>query len=75
MRLRCSCGRPVEYRSYYVTCLECGKACCSSCTFIFESATYCVACTESILGVAGVARSARGTSLDDATFGAAVIRG
>jgi hypothetical protein len=43
--------------------------------FIFESATYCVACAESIVGVAGLVRSVRETSLDDATSGMTVIRG
>jgi hypothetical protein len=75
MRLRCSCSSSVRYGSYYVTCLECSRPCCPSCTFIFESATYCVACAESIVGVAGLARSVRETSPDDATFGMAVIRG
>jgi hypothetical protein len=42
---------------------------------ILESATYCVACAESIVGVAGLVRPARETSLDDATSGMAVIRG
>jgi hypothetical protein len=43
--------------------------------FIFESATYCVACAESIVGVAGLARSVRETSVGDATSGMGVIRG
>jgi hypothetical protein len=75
MRLRCSCGSSTRYRSYYVTCLECSRPCCPSCTFIFESATYCVACAESIVGVAGLVRSVREASPDDATSGMAVIRG
>jgi hypothetical protein len=43
--------------------------------FILESATYCVACAESIVGVAGLARSVRETSVGDATSGMGVIRG
>ena len=58
-----------------MTCLECSRVCCPACTFIFESATYCVACAESILGVAGIARSAPEALPGDATSGAAVIRG
>jgi hypothetical protein len=75
MRLRCSCGSSVTCGSYYVTCLECGSACCPGCTFIFESATYCVTCAESILGVGGLARSPREASSDGAASGMAVIRG
>ena len=75
MRLRCSCSRSVRYGSYYVTCLECSRPCCPSCTFILESATYCVACAESIVGIAGLVRSVREASPDDATSGMAVIRG
>ena len=75
MRLWCSCSRSVSHGSYHVTCLECGRHCCPSCTFIFESATYCVACAESIVGVAGLVRSVRETSPDDAPSGMAVIRG
>jgi hypothetical protein len=75
MRMRCSCSGSVRYESYYLTCLECSRPCCPSCTFIFESATYCVACAESIVGVAGLARSVRETSPDDTTSGLEVIRG
>jgi hypothetical protein len=75
MRLRCSCRSSVRHGSYHVTCLECSRLCCPSCTFIFESATYCVACAESIVGIAGLIRSVRETSPDAATFGMAVLRG
>ncbi len=75
MRHRCSCSSSVRHGSYHVTCLECSSPCCPSCTFIFESATYCVACVESIVGVAGLVRSVRETAPDDATSGMAVIRG
>ena len=75
MSLRCSCDRSPRHGSYHVTCLECSRPCCPSCMFIFESATYCVACAESIVGVAGLARSVRETSLGDSTSGMAVIRG
>jgi hypothetical protein len=74
MTLWCSCGSSVRYGSYHVTCLECHRPCCPLCTFIFESATYCVACAESIVGVAGLVRSLGETSPDDAS-GMAVIRG
>lgn len=75
MRVRCSCSGSIRYESYYVTCLECSRPCCPSCTFIFEAATYCAACAESIVGVAGLARSVQETSLDDTTSGLAAIRG
>lgn len=75
MTLWCSCGSSVRHGSYHVTCLECQRPCCPLCTFIFESATYCVACAESIVGVAGLVRSLGETSPDDATSGMAVIRG
>jgi hypothetical protein len=75
MRLRCSCGSSLGRGSYQVTCLECGRPCCPSCMVILESATYCVACAESIVGVAGLVRPVRETSPDDATSGMAVIRG
>ena len=42
--------------------------------FIFESATYCVACAESIVGVAGLV-PVRETSVGEATSGMGVIRG
>ena len=75
MRLGCSCSGSVRQGPYHVTCLECGRPCCPSCTFILESATYCVACADSIVGVAGRVRSVRETSPDDATSGTAVLRG
>lgn len=74
MKLWCTCGS-LRRGSYHVSCLECGRACCPSCLFIFESATYCVACAESIVGVAGLVRPVRETSLDDASSGTAIIRG
>jgi hypothetical protein len=58
MRSPCSCGGPARYRLYDVTCLECGMPCCPSCTFIFESATYCARCAESILEIADMGWSA-----------------
>jgi hypothetical protein len=75
MRFRCSCSSFVRYEPYHVTCLECSRPCCPSCTVILESATYCVACAESIVGIAGLTRSVRETSPDDATSGMAIIRG
>jgi hypothetical protein len=75
MRARCSCSESIRDGAYYVTCLECSRPCCPSCTFIFEAATYCVACAELIVGVAGLARSVQETSPDDAMSGLAVIRG
>ena len=78
MRFWWSCSSSVRYEPYYVTCLtclQCSRPCCPSCTVILESATYCVACAESIVGIAGLTRSVRETSPDDATSGMAMIRG
>ena len=75
MELRCSCGRSVSYGSHYVTCLECRLTCCPSCTFIFESATYCVACAESILGVTGIPVSGHAIGTDGAKSRAAIVNG
>jgi hypothetical protein len=75
MSLRCSCSGSIRYGSYYVTCLECSRPCCPSCTFIFEAATYCVACAESIVGVAGLTRSVQEVSPNETASGLTVIRG
>jgi hypothetical protein len=75
MSPRCPCSGSARRGSYHVTCLECSRPCCPSCTFILESATYCVACAESIVGAAGRVRPVRETSPADATSGMAVIRG
>ena len=75
MRIGCACDGVARDESYHITCLECGTACCPACTFILESATYCVTCAESIVGGTGHVRPVRETSPDHAVSGMAVIRG
>jgi hypothetical protein len=58
MRFECCCGRPLSSRFWEVSCLECGAPCCPGCTFIFEWATYCVLCAETILGLTVTQRGA-----------------
>ncbi len=48
---QCPCGSAVRYRAYRLACIVCGAGCCPACTFVFESAAYCSACTESILEI------------------------
>jgi len=72
MRSPCSCGSALRYRLYDVTCLECGMPCCPSCTFIFEAATYCARCAESILEIADMGWSAPS---DDVLQAMAVVSG
>jgi len=45
----CRCGSPARYRAVEIACIECGTECCPCCTFMFESAPYCVACFETLL--------------------------
>jgi len=51
MSTRCHCGSDVQNQFDHLGCIQCGAACCPTCSSQLESATYCGACAESILEV------------------------
>ena len=50
MEQRCGCGREVQYAFHQLACIDCGAACCPSCSVGLESVTYCRRCAGSLLG-------------------------
>jgi hypothetical protein len=52
----CRCGTPIRFASEHLGCVECGAACCPSCAYLLESASYCPGCAESILELPWAAR-------------------
>jgi hypothetical protein len=50
MGQRCGCGREVQYAFHHLACIDCGAACCPSCSVGLESVTYCRGCAGSLLG-------------------------
>jgi len=49
MEPRCGCGREVHYNFHHLACIDCGAACCPSCSVGLESVTYCRRCAGSLL--------------------------
>ena len=49
MEARCGCGRQVQYTFHQLACIDCGTACCPSCSVGLESVTYCRRCAGSLL--------------------------
>ena len=45
----CRCGREVRFAFQQLGCIECGAACCPSCSYQLESTHYCRRCAESLL--------------------------
>ena len=50
MKSRCGCGREIQYSFHELACIDCGAACCPSCSVGLESDTYCRRCAGSLLG-------------------------
>jgi hypothetical protein len=49
MEPRCGCGREVHYNFHHLACIDCGAACCPSCSVGLEGVTYCRRCAGSLL--------------------------
>jgi hypothetical protein len=46
---RCRCGSEVRNSFDHLGCIQCGSACCPSCSYTLESAHYCTACGQDLL--------------------------
>ena len=54
MDTACACGRGVTPSLQELHCIKCETACCPSCAFALETATYCARCAQSVLDAEGV---------------------
>jgi hypothetical protein len=46
----CGCGSTIVFQFHDFACMDCGAGCCPTCAVPLESATYCEACAQSLLG-------------------------
>ena len=49
MARQCRCGSEVHFVFDQLGCIECGAACCPSCSYQLESTHYCGSCAETLL--------------------------
>jgi len=49
MEAQCRCGAEIRFSFDRLGCIECGAACCPSCSYQLESTNYCARCAEALL--------------------------
>ena len=57
----CRCGTQLNFPFEHLGCVECGAACCPSCSYQLESVSYCPGCAEAILELPWAARAPLGS--------------
>ena len=45
----CRCGSTIASPDQALVCVRCGAACCPVCALVFESASYCTRCAETLV--------------------------
>jgi len=62
MPVQCRCGAEIRQPFDQLGCIECGAACCTTCSFTLESVHYCSMCAETLLELPWAARVAYSTA-------------